>query len=107
MRVYISGPMRGYDGFNFAAFDYAKDILGLMGYEVYSPADFDREAYPYHDFSTNTEPIGWDIQKVLANDFIAVCKCDAIYMLKGWENSVGGKLELAVALAAGKKVMVQ
>jgi uncharacterized protein DUF4406 len=107
MRVYLSGPMRGYPCFNFLSFDYAKKILEAAGHEVYSPADFDREAYPFHDFSTNTEPEGWDINHVLSNDFIAVCKCDAIYLLKGWENSVGGKQELAVALAASKKVMVQ
>lgn len=41
-RAYIAGPMRGYDRFNFPAFDAAKDRLIEMGWDVVSPADLDR-----------------------------------------------------------------
>lgn len=42
-RIYISGPMRGRQFYNFPAFDAAKQALERIGYEVVSPADMDRE----------------------------------------------------------------
>jgi hypothetical protein len=40
--VYIAGPMRGYDKFNFPAFDAARDRFTAMKWHVISPADIDR-----------------------------------------------------------------
>ena len=42
---------------------------------------------------------------VMDADLAAVRSCDAIYLLRGWENSRGAKKELAEALAHGLQVM--
>lgn len=40
--VYIAGPMRGVEDFNFPAFDAARDRMVRSGFNVISPADIDR-----------------------------------------------------------------
>jgi hypothetical protein len=42
---------------------------------------------------------------VMDADLAAVRSCDAIYLLRGWENSRGAKKELAEALTHGLQVM--
>lgn len=42
---------------------------------------------------------------VMDADLAAVRSCDAIYLLRGWENSRGAKKELAEALAHGLQIM--
>ena len=44
---------------------------------------------------------------VMDADLAAVRSCDAIYLLRGWENSRGAKKELAEALKHGLKVMLE
>jgi hypothetical protein len=44
-------------------------------------------------------------RSILAADLAAVRSCDAIYLLRGWENSRGAKKELSEALANGLQVM--
>jgi hypothetical protein len=50
-KVYVAGPMTGYPGFNYGAFDEARDLLASEGWDVISPADLDRENLGL-DFST-------------------------------------------------------
>ena len=38
-------------------------------------------------------------------DLAAVRSCDAIYLLRGWENSRGAKKELAEAIAHGLTIL--
>lgn len=44
-------------------------------------------------------------ESVMSADLAAVCSCDAIYLLKGWEKSRGAKKELAEAIAHGLTIM--
>jgi hypothetical protein len=90
MRIYISGKMRGIPNFNFPAFDAAKAKLEAMGHDVCSPADLDR-ATGY--LETQLEYARRDIKELLG--------CEAIYMLRGWEKSVGAAAEFHVAKWAG------
>jgi uncharacterized protein DUF4406 len=107
MTVYISGPMRGYHHFNFAAFDEARDTLARWGWEkVVSPADHDREmgfdgtdSAAYHESFPLGDALKWDIEQVFA--------VDALYMLIGWETSTGARAEHAVAVALGKMILYQ
>ena len=98
MKIYLSGPMRGYDRNNFPAFDRAAAFLRGCGYEVFNPAERDRETYgPEIEFG---DVKGFDIRDVLGADLRWICQhADGIAMLYGWENSKGAKAEWATALA--------
>ena len=99
MKIYLSGPMRGYDRNNFPAFDRAAAFLRGCGYyEVFNPAERDRETYgPEIEFG---DVKGFDIRDVVGADLRWICQhADGIAMLYGWENSKGAKAEWATALA--------
>ena len=92
-RVYISGPMTGYPGCNFAAFNDAAKRLADAGWQVLNPADnfggrmdLPREAY-------------------LRLDLAMLAQSDAVAMLPGWERSRGAKLEYTVARELGCAVI--
>jgi len=103
-RIYIAGPMTGYELFNFPAFDAARDELKKAGcwYPV-SPADIDREAgffpedlrgdWDWNKIPDSAGPIG----AIIKRDIDALMTCSAIYMLPGWEKSTGAKAELQLA----------
>ena len=102
MRVYVAGPMRGAENFNFPAFDAARDLLVGLGHEVVSPADLDRAAgfvaaYDGHIMTT----AAFSIAKALCQDFAAICSCDAVAFLPGWETSAGSLAERRVAMDVG------
>jgi len=94
--------MRGIPLFNFPEFDKARDMLRSREIWVTSPADMDRE----HGFEPTelSRPRNWnqwpdhiDLKDVINRDLTAIGKCDAIFMLDGWENSRGAVAEKAVA----------
>lgn len=98
-RIYLAGPMRGIKHYNFPAFDAARDRINAEGiFEALSPADLDRAigfdpfALP-PDFDWNTIPPGFDLDSCIERDTQAIRQCNAIYMLRGWENSTGATAE--------------
>ena len=106
MKIYIAGPMRGKPRYNFPAFDHAAGIIRAAGHEPVSPADRDRAMGfepacldEYHDYSK--EPENLDMKAVIAGDIAALLQCDAIILLKGWEESQGARVEASVAEWAG------
>lgn len=105
MKVYLSGPMRGYKDFNFPAFDTKAQELRLRGHEVFNPADRDRGLYG--DVFKGTvgkekEVPKFSLREALAADCEWICKmAEAIYFLPGWEKSTGALAERAVAKALG------
>jgi hypothetical protein len=113
--IYIAGPMRGIKWFNFPAFDAARDKLNAQGCYAISPADLDRQHadgfdpfklpadYDWMDLSK----IGFDLQSAVDRDVAAVKKCDAIYLLDGWEKSKGARAEKALAEWLGKEVLYE
>ena len=111
--VYIAGPMRGIPHFNFPSFDAAKAYLIGLGYDVLSPADFDRlfdDFDPYKPEYETAEgcgdfPQAMDFKRVVTRDLTAVTQCDAIALLPGWEKSKGAVAEIAVAHWMGKPVI--
>lgn len=100
--IYLAGPMRGYDGLNFNAFDRAQADLEGRGYTVLNPAALDRKAHPGRDLSK--ELSSDELDEIICTDLEAVLRADGIALLPGWEASVGAKAERGVALWAGKKV---
>jgi len=99
-RVYIAGPMRGHDDWNFPAFDEAQKRLEQTGYTVISPANLCRQ---YND-----TPDLWDtyteeekkkkLRSIAKIDLDALATCDTIALLPGWQKSTGTTMELAYAL---------
>jgi hypothetical protein len=97
-RIYIAGPMRGHDQFNFPAFDRARDRWKAAGWQVVSPADLDREIGI--DETTRHLPLNF-IRGAMARDCAAVCNCQAIALLPGWRNSAGAMVEITLGHCIG------
>ena len=90
-RIYLSGPMTGLPDFNFPAFHAAAQDLRARGHHVVNPAEITPEG-----------------EKTWANcmraDIKALCDCDVIALLPGWEGSPGAHLELHIAHRIGMAV---
>lgn len=48
-----------------------------------------------------------DFEEWMRRDFEILSRCDAIFMLKGWKQSRGAKLEYAKAKELGKEIMFE
>jgi len=110
--------MRGIPEFNFPAFDEAKAELIEQGWYVISPADLDREG----EFNPSSLPLDHefeaaDLRHFANRDTDAVLSLhkergDAIVLLParngspGWEDSVGARAEVALALWMGLSIYV-
>ena len=92
-KVYIAGPMSGYEEFNFPAFNRAEKLLrGVYGYKhVVNPA----KLHP-------TTDLPW--AEFLKRDLRELTTCDAVFLLKGWEKSRGATLEAFVAYVLGLRL---
>lgn len=107
--VYVAGPMRGYDNFNFPAFDAARDALLKNGYNVISPADIDRFVNPVADQVDKVDTT--DQTVFIMRDFWSLFfakKCGtegAICMLFDWVKSKGAAGEFFLARWLGLKML--
>ena len=109
MKIYLAGPMRGYENFNFPAFDFAAAKLRQDGHEVFSPAERDRlihgpklENNKTGDEVEAEKTVGFSLRDALATDMDWIARnADAIALLPGWEKSSGAQAELALAKALG------
>jgi hypothetical protein len=90
-RVYLSGPMSGLPELNFPAFHAAAARLRADGLEVVNPAEINPGG-----------ALSWE--QCMRADIKALCDCDAIVLLPGWEGSKGAHLELHVAHRLGMEV---
>lgn len=97
-KIYIAGKITGTDDY-MKRFDEAERFLNENGYEgrVINPAkvsaELPSESMEYRDYVD----IGLAMLKT----------CDEIFMLDGWEESLGASLELQYALTMGYKVHYQ
>lgn len=97
--IYIAGQMAGLPDNNFPAFFAAEKVLRSKGWEPINPARFNTVF--------GTEPTGRLLDAVCESERAAIPHLDAIYLLKGWENSKGAKRELEVALHHDLMVVVE
>lgn len=94
-RAYISGPMTGLPGFNYAAFNQAAKDLREKGFEVLNPAE---------NFGGATNhPEGR--KAFMRLDMQHVLEAEIIFVLPGWNASPGARLEVAVARELGLDVL--
>lgn len=101
-RIYIAGPMTGIPWFNFPKFDAVRDEIERRGHIAVSPADLDRAAgFDAMTLPADTDwsaPVpGFDLREARRRDMAAIEQCDAIYMMPGWQDSVGAFAEWAYA----------
>ncbi len=83
--------MRDYEDNNFPAFYEPEKYLERKGvWEVVNPARMDDELY------ADTASI--DYKEAMRRDLEEIFKCDAIYMMRGWESSQGALAEHALAV---------
>ncbi|WP_226020324.1 DUF4406 domain-containing protein [Serratia symbiotica] len=77
--VFISGPMTGIENYNREMFHHEASQLRNIGFTVLNPAIF---------------PDGLEHHQYLAMTLVMLEQADAIYLLDGWENSIGAKAEV-------------
>lgn len=88
MKIYLSGPMRGYPNLNKEMFDHYASTLHDA--EVFNPA-------------MNGE---MSLRHAFAIDAAWICNvADAIAMIPGWEKSLGARAEHALATAIGLPII--
>lgn len=91
-RLYLAGPMTGFDDFNFPAFNKMAAELRARGYVVENPAE--------HGVVN-----GADWADYMAYDLTRLGLCGQVAVLPGWENSKGARLEVHIARELGMKVV--
>lgn len=92
MRIYVAGPMTGLPDLNFPAFHRAAHALRYRGHEAINPAEINAG-----------QTAGWI--ECMRADIAQLVTCDAIYLLKRWEKSLGARLEFHVATALDLHVL--
>lgn len=91
-KIYIAGPMTGYKDFNRPAFKAFALKLSLDGNVVLNPAVL---------------PDGLE-QREYMDICCAMLRCaDAVFMLRGWENSDGAIAEHALAKKIGLEIIIE
>ncbi|HAW1332710.1 TPA: DUF4406 domain-containing protein [Escherichia coli] len=78
MKIYIAGPMTGYENFNRDAFNKEAERLSRHGHSVLNPA---------------TLPNGLTQREYMDICFAMLRCADAILMLPGWKASAGATAE--------------
>ena len=90
-RVYLSGPITGYDTDERRSFfGRYENALVNLGYEVVNPMNNGLPQDP--DFP---------VEEHMKVDIKNLCGCDAILMLPEWSISKGAKFEMQVAARVG------
>lgn len=101
MKVYVSGKMRGVYNYNRGQFYRWARKLKELGFDAVNPMDIGDSIATPEEIDASPELL----KRVLAADIAALMKCDAIFMLRGWETSEGARRELKVALDMNIPIM--
>lgn len=92
--IYLAGKMSGVKNWNIRAFRKAEKRLSRQGHTVLNPAS--------HTPMYKPESISHEQYMTIALAMLDCC--DTIYMLRGWESSVGANKELNKAVSHRKEV---
>lgn len=96
MTVFISGPMSGYEDFNYPLFHEVARKLAERGELFYSPAHHPVMGYELEPPEPD-EAMSWEYY--MRESLKMLLDSDRILMLPGWEKSRGAILERELAVA--------
>lgn len=91
VRIYISGPMTGYENFNFDEFNKMENdiLINFYGVSVVNPVAISKKVEAVKENPTYVD--------YLREDFRGLIDCDAVILLDGWRNSGGCQKEVSIA----------
>lgn len=109
MKIYISGPISGYENSNRPAFNQTALAVRALGHLPVIPHDI--PPWPHDGPCPRSYAMGGNGDSphsaacFLRGDLSFMLRvCDALLMLKGWEASVGARLEHQVAASCGMPI---
>jgi len=96
MKTYISGPISG------RQFEEAESqfLFGEFYLETIKGVEFINPMKLPHNHNGT-----W--KEYMKEDIVALMDCDSIYMLKGWEDSAGARLEFSIAIGLGYEILFE
>ena len=95
-RIYISGPITGTDDFYERFAEAEAEAMWSCDGSVVNPARLN-----------DIMPKDATHEEYMELSFKLLGMCDAIYMLKGWEESKGANREYGYAVAKGMRLMFE
>lgn len=101
--IYIAGPMRGKKENNAEAFARAEARLRRRGFTVINPLNVGRGIAPDEVVASDADLL----KTVMKIERMLIRHCDAIYLLEGWEESVGAKAELVTAIGFDCMILLE
>ena len=101
-KVFLSGPMTGYPGYNFQRFNLAEKQLADAGIECVNPVNICKKYKKEHVLADKAV-----FDKMITEQQEAERKCDAILLLDGWQMSKGVRLELKTALEMDMQIFLE
>lgn len=108
-KIYIAGPMSGYEDHNKPAFVEAEQYLISLfqgePFEIFNPINHEASLMVQKGLVRDTQEA---YRMCMAIDCDFICKhATMIYMLDGWENSKGAMAEWTLAKCLGIRIVYQ
>jgi len=104
MKVYIAGPMTGYEEFNFPQFFQAERELLALGHEPLNPAWNNGASLEEAVENANYDGRSW--QDYMRKDMLSLAQADVVCVLEGWKKSKGAQLEVHIARQLDIPIMI-
>lgn len=101
-KVFIAGPMRGHEKYNFPKFDKIEKILKDNGVEYVNPGRISRK---FKEKDVNSDIAVYNEMVRLQQE--AERTCDTILLLDGWQWSKGAQLEVKTAAELGMQFLLE
>jgi len=101
-KVFIAGPMRGYEKYNFPKFDRIEAVLKDHDIECVNPGRISRK---FKEKDVNCDIAVYNEMVRLQQE--AERTCDTILLLDGWQWSKGAQLEVKTAAELGMQFLLE
>lgn len=103
-KIYIAGPMSGIPEYNAPEFNQAAQMWKDQEFDIFNPIESPMSRLVQEGHMSGQEAyracLHLDLEWITTT-------ATAIYMLKGWEKSLGAKAEHATAMALGLQIIYQ